>query len=291
MKIAAFSDVHSNIFALEAILADIAQQGDNIKIVVAGDFINCGPYPRETLQTIRALPNTLVIAGNHEEYVLDRIRDGEPAPPYRALFAPSGWTADQLSADDIEWLKNLPRQANLIGPDGADVMIVHGTPRQQNGSILQRHAGNEEVLEQLFEGHIRSKRLWISGHTHLPANFKWRGMTITNCGSAGMPFDSDWRASYLLIEWDGSDWQVENRRVAYDKHAAQEAMLALADHTKGGPFMRMMWYNLKISAMHGVNEFVRDYIARGNHPEPPHDFLHLEEAVQTHIRNHMERAS
>lgn len=286
MKIAAFSDVHSNIFALEAVLEDIKKLGNDVQVVVAGDFLNVGPFPRETLARIRALAGAVVIAGNHEEYILENweaMKRGPLLPPHRVLFAPSAWTARQLTQDDIDWLIALPRQAQLGGGDKPKVSIVHGSPRRQIEGIFPKLS--ETRLAEIFAGHIEPKQLWISGHTHLPACYRWQDMTITSNGSVGLSLDGDWRASYLLAEWDErvGDWQIEHRRVAFDHERAVAALLANAAYDQGGPFMRFMWYNLKHARYSGVTEFGMQYRALGHYPTPPDDFPHFEKLVEAHL--------
>ncbi len=286
MRIAAFSDIHANLPALEAVLEDIARLGPDVRLVVAGDFLNCGPWPRQTLELIRSLPNAIVIAGNHEEYILEKseARQGQPLPtPYRALFAPASWTASQLTSEEMQWLTDLPRQASFAGPDGSDVQVVHGSPRHQTECLYPEM--EEARLAQIFGDYHRPARLWIAGHTHRPALLRWGGMTIVNNGSVGASYDGDHRASYTLAEWDekGRDWRVEHRRVSYDYALTSAALLANTVPEQGGPYMRLVWYNLQIAATCNVREFVNSYLALGQYPPPPDDFAHLDAAITRHL--------
>ncbi|HEX2913593.1 MAG TPA: metallophosphoesterase [Chloroflexia bacterium] len=289
MKIAAFSDIHANLPALEAVLEDIEKLGQDVQIVVAGDIVNCGPFPRETLSLVRALPNSHIIAGNHEEYVLEKkaAREGhqeqELPVPYRALFAPSTWTASQLSAEELEWLANLPRQSAFAGPGGSEVRVVHGSPRHQTEGL--NNTLDEARLAEIFEKHTHPHTLWISGHTHFPAIVRWRGMTITNCGSAGAPYDGDTRACYLLAEWDErrSDWYVEHRRVEYNREEALAAIQRNAAYDQSGPFMRLIYQNLKLGRPCDLRGFVSKYVQREDFPAPPADFEHLDRAIDLHL--------
>jgi predicted phosphodiesterase len=288
LKIAAFSDIHANLYALQAVLADIARQGDDLQIVIAGDMVNVGPSPRETLDLLRSLPNAVMIAGNHEEYVLERVREGVAPPPYRALFAPAQWTASRLSPADHAWLESLPRSLNFEVAPGAELCVVHGSPRSQTGCITRELAANETALAEMFAGQIKPGRLWISGHTHVPLTFDWRGMTITNCGSVGLPFDGNPDAPYLLAGWDAAAqrWHTEIRRVPYDRASAIADLKAMSDYEQAGPFILFMHHMLQTSRMLHVRTFVQEYIAQGNHPAPPADFLHLEKAIHQYIAAH-----
>ena len=286
MRIAAFSDVHSNSLALEAVLEDIERLGKDVQIVVAGDFLNCGPFPRETLALIETLPDPIIIAGNHEEYVLENFeanKNGPRSAPYRALFAPSYWTATQLSNKQLDWLKDLPRRSELAGPNGTLVKIVHGSPRQQTEGLYPEL--DESSLEDIFDGEMSDRCLWISGHTHRPFFSRWGGMTITNNGSVGMSLDGDNRACYMVAEWDEKwgDWQIEHRRVKYNVERVITATLANADYEQGGPFMRLMAYGLKYGRTCNIKNFLDDYVRAGDHPTPPDDFPHFEKAVEKHL--------
>ncbi len=286
MKIAAFSDVHSNLPALEAVLDDIAGWGSDVQIVVAGDFLNFGPFPHKILELIRALPNAVIIAGNHEEYVIDnfhKTRNGPLPAPWRALYAPSVWTASQLTAQDIEWLEKLPRQASLPGPHGSDIQIVHGSPRRQTEGLNQEL--DNRRLTEIFAEYVRPKRLWISGHIHRPTLLHWRGMTVTSNGAVGMSLDGDVRACYLRAEWDETrgDWHAEHCRVAYDRARAIADNVANAAHDQAGPFMHLVNYVIKTGSPCHITQFVNNYVAEGGYPASPHDFAHLEKAVAAHL--------
>ena len=84
MRIVSISDIHANLHALQAVLEDIKQLEGEYILVVAGDFINTGPYPKETLDLLRSL-NPIFVKGNHEDYVLNTWKRREiPVPPRAA---------------------------------------------------------------------------------------------------------------------------------------------------------------------------------------------------------------
>jgi diadenosine tetraphosphatase ApaH/serine/threonine PP2A family protein phosphatase len=199
------------------------------------------------------------------------------------LFAPSIWTASLLTTDELEWLRDLPREAQLAGPEGSQVKIVHGSPRHQTEGIYPELG--EPQLSEIFSGQVQARRLWISGHTHRPVRIRWQGMTITNCGSVGAPYDGDRRAAYLVAEWDERhhDWHVEHRRLDYDRERTAQAMLENTAYDQGGPFMRLIWYGLKIARPCELRTFVNKYSTLGEYPVPPDDFPHLDQAVEAHL--------
>lgn len=286
MKLAAFSDVHSNLPALEAILEDIERLGGDIQIIVNGDFLNVGPFPRETLEMVRAIPNAKIIAGNHEGYILEQARYaqvGGPPAPFQVLHAPSIWSYRQLTQAELHWLDNLPLNAEFDGPENRKIKIVHGSPRRQMEALYPELS--EKQLEEIFQDYLFPGCLWISGHSHRPALHYHKGMTIVNNGSAGLPLDGDWRASYTFAEWDEKrkEWRVENRRVAYDRERAIRATQANTAYEQGGPYMKLILQNLKTSQNGRISDFIRSYIQAGNFPAPPHDFVHFDRAVEAYL--------
>lgn len=279
MRIASLSDIHSNYYALKAVLDDIKRLGSDIQIVVAGDFLNCGPFPRATLELLREV-NPLIIRGNHEVYILEQWKKLAPlAPPYRALFAPSRWTANQLTEEELLWLDNLPERAELNGADGSQAVIIHGSPRRNDEGISEKTS--DERLNEVFAGEIRPKRLFIHGHTHRPHLRHWRGMVIAGDGSAGIPLDDNIKACYLLAEWDKQQrqWQVEHRRVAYDRRPVIEGFTRNTRYNEGGPFMKLIKQGYVTGYNANIGAFVADYIADGTWATAADDFYHLEQAV------------
>lgn len=279
MRIAAISDIHANLPALEAVLEDIARLNCD-RVIVAGDFINFGPWPIETLKLIRGLGD-LVIRGNHEGYVLSQSENqADLIPPYRVLFAPSCWTASLLSPQELAWLAALPEKIQVNGPDDSEILVVHGSPRNQIEGIVPWIS--EEKLAEIFEGEIMPRRLVISGHTHRPVIRPWQGMLITNCGSVGISIDGDWRASYLLAEWDG-EWKAETRRVTYDREKTIKGLERNCSPNEAGPFMRLVKHDIRTGKSWGIGKFNQQYLQLGEYPPPPHDFAHLDEAITQHL--------
>jgi putative phosphoesterase len=276
MKIAAISDIHANLHALDAVLEDISKQNCDV-LVVAGDFIDCGPFPAETIRKLRPLM-PVIIRGNHEGYILDHIfSDKFEHPPFRALYAPGKWAAACLTTEEKDWLASLPTRIELNYGADVNVLVVHGSPRRNNEPIYPNIP--DELLEEMFEGEIRPHRLVIAGHTHRPALIRWREMTLVNCGSVGYPIDRDTRSCYAIAEWNGEDWLVHHRRVEYNRNAALKAIKKNASLHEAGPIMRFIQYLVETGTTAGMSEFVNRYIKSGDHPTPPDDMEHLEMAV------------
>jgi hypothetical protein len=128
MRIAVLADIHANLLALEAVIADLETVQPD-QVIVAGDFQNRGPAPREVYDRLRKLEWPL-LRGNHEDYVIEQSK----SPPEEAhlvdLYAwqPARWTAERVP-ETIPFLRTLPISIDLTGPDGSFICIAHGSPR------------------------------------------------------------------------------------------------------------------------------------------------------------------
>jgi predicted phosphodiesterase len=193
-------DVHGNLPALEAVIADA---GDMPRFVLGGDYALFGGWPNETVERLRALPDALWIRGNGERWTA---KPGDapdnPVVP-GAIEAARAALGPQLVAD----LGALPASVTR-----GDTLICHGSPDSDVRSFMPEAADDED---ELLRG-VTARRL-IFGHTHLPFRREGRGIELINPGSVGMPFDGDPRAAYALLYDDG---RVEHKRVSYDHEAS-----------------------------------------------------------------------
>jgi diadenosine tetraphosphatase ApaH/serine/threonine PP2A family protein phosphatase len=197
-------DVHGNLPALEAVLADA---GSVDLFILGGDYALFGGWPAETIARLRALPDALWIRGNAERWTAhpEDAPDNPVVPG--AIEAARAALGEQVVSD----LGALPASATR-----ADTLICHGSPISDVRSFFPE-PGEDEA--ELLEG-VSAKRL-IFGHTHLPFARIASGIGLVNPGSVGMPFDGDPRAAYALLRDDGI---LEHVRVPYD-HAASAAQV------------------------------------------------------------------
>lgn len=231
---AILSDIHGNLEALKAVLADIETQ-DIEEIFCLGDVIGYGPNPRECIDRCRDFDLTLL--GNHDNGALFD-PDGFSSGAENAIF----WTRAQLEDPTIEGAKErwefiarLPRTYR----DG-DIMFVHGSPRSPlNEYVFPEDIFNQRKIERIF-GFIQ--KYCFQGHTHVPGvfteNFRFYlpseisnrytlgdQKLMINVGSVGQPRDGDPRSSYVIL--DGMD--LEFRRVDYDPSDTRQKILAIAE--------------------------------------------------------------
>lgn len=203
MKLAIVSDIHGNLAALDALLADLDRERPD-QVVLGGDLALNGPRPAECVAAVRerGWPG---IVGNTDQYLWDR--ESRPGPP--RMDGIGDWTAERLGDDNLRWLQSLP----LEWRDGDAVALVHAVP----GDVWRvvEYGAPDEELRTIY-GPLGA-RLAVYCHIHVPfVREVGDGLTVANSGSVGLPFDGDPRVSYLLVE----DRSPSVRRVAYDLERA-----------------------------------------------------------------------
>jgi putative phosphoesterase len=205
MRIALLSDIHGNLLALDACLADLESQGGADAVIVAGDLCLDGPKPKKVLQRLEEI-GAGCIRGNTDRYLSE---DGETFEPVEA--AQIAWTRRDIGERWLSWLKDLPF-ALRIGEDDNQLLVVHANPKTDDEHIWPD--ADEQELERLVGE--ESATAIAFGHLHIPFVRMWRGKMLVNVSSAGLPKDGDPRACYAIFTERGGGWQVKHRRVAFD---------------------------------------------------------------------------
>lgn len=215
MRVLVISDIHSNLEALLEVLRD----ADGFDLAIcAGDIVGYGPNPSECLRKIDELGFHSVM-GNHEYAIITG--DSSGFNPYAAEAVRINRRL--LGVDEVRRLRSLPTGLNLH-IDGVRVKVYHGSPSDPvNEYVFPEEAEVvvEDYLESLDAGLI------ILGHTHIPYIIEAGGGLMINPGSVGQPRDGDPRASYMLLEVEGSSVKVDHRRVDYDVDAVASKMRRL----------------------------------------------------------------
>jgi predicted phosphodiesterase len=208
MRIATLYDIHGNLPALEAVLAELA--GERITAVVIGGDVLPGPLPCESLDALRAMPwPALGIHGNGESAV-KAVLGGGPLPtiPPSALEAVT-WCAQALRPADRAIIEHWPANVRLLHPSLGRLLFCHATPR--NDTEIFTAATPEAVLRPVFDAAMAD--VVICGHTHTPFDRQVGRTRVVNAGSVGMPFGPP-GASWLLL-----GETIEFRHTPYDLHA------------------------------------------------------------------------
>jgi predicted phosphodiesterase len=197
-------DVHGNLPALEAVLADAEAAGAE-SYLLGGDYALFGAWPAETVERLRELDATW-IRGNVDRWTAD------PADAPEWVQGAIQRCRELLGEDTVREVAALPEQLVLDG-----VRYCHASPRSDVDSFAPKDAGRDgDLLAGVGEDRV------VFGHTHI--QFERRspaGPTLLNPGSVGMPFDGDHRAAFALLRDDGV---AELRRVEYDWEASARAV-------------------------------------------------------------------
>lgn len=221
MRVACFSDVHSNLPGLEAVLADIAAVGVDQRYAL-GDLVGYAPWPNEVLERLQAEGITSVM-GNYDEgtgFDMAECGCGYTNPTEKALGDQSfAWTKAHVSEANKALLRSLPREIRFEA-DGQRYLLVHGSPRRINEYLFEDKP--DATFGRIAEG--ANADVIVCGHTHRPYDKTVGPARFINDGSAGKPKDGDPRACWALI--DTTAGAVEFRRVEYEVERTAEAILA-----------------------------------------------------------------
>jgi putative phosphoesterase len=223
VRIAFFSDVHSNLPALEAVLADIASAAVEARYVL-GDLVGYAPWPNEILERLQA-ERIPCVTGNYDDgtgFDRDDCGCAYIDPPEKALGDRSfEWTKAHTNAANKAWLRSLPPEIRFEA-DGHRFLLVHGSPRRINEYLYQDKP--DATFARIAAG--ADADVIGCGHIHRPYVKRVAGTTFINDGSAGKPKDGDPRACWALVETTTEEVRVAFQRVAYDVEKAARAIEA-----------------------------------------------------------------
>ena len=211
MRIAALYDIHANLPALEAVLAEIDRE--RVDLIVVGGDIAWGPFPSETIDLLRSLENTAFIRGTADREVAQRVGADDGLDEITADI--TLWAADQLPAVDRDWLAELDER--FVGEaDGiGNVLFCHGSPRSDEEPITPLTP--QQRLRRALQG--VGERIVVCGHTHMQFRHEVDGLTLVNAGSVGLPYQGESGAFWLLL-----GPETEFRTTAFDVDAATTLM-------------------------------------------------------------------
>lgn len=230
MKYALISDVHANLPALEAVLADVDGRSDVTCVYHLGDLVGYAPWPNETVALLRER-GIQGVAGNYDSTVATdykhcgcRYED----PRQEALSHLSyAWTREHTNDETKHVLGALPFRIDVrpLGGhvDGPALILVHGTPTLN--TLYWTEDRPDAFCARMAEAAgAKAGDVIAFGHTHLPYRREVGGIHLLNTGSVGRPKDGDWRAGYVLLELGQGDPAIEFVRVEYDVERAATAI-------------------------------------------------------------------
>ena len=211
MSVAALYDIHANLPALEAVLAEVDEARPDV-VLVGGDVVT-GPFPSETLERLNALRDgAYFIRGNADRVLVEDVGEATGPSPWPERQA---WTSAQLTDDQRRLLARLAHTAALEVDGLGDVLFCHGSPRSDEEIVTR--ATSPERLSEILSG--VEQRVVVCGHTHVQFDRLIGGLRLVNAGSVGMPYEDEPGAYWALL---GPD--VELRRTEYDLERAAVAI-------------------------------------------------------------------
>jgi predicted phosphodiesterase len=243
MRLAVLSDIHGNLAALEAVLADLDALGGADVTWVLGDLAAFGPRPVECIRRVKAMADAAkeagekdpaqkgklrLVSGNTDRYLVTgarpRIKPAENEDEMRAAFQNSAnidarlnWAAAQLSYEDYDFVRKLGGECDLQAPGYGYVIGYHAVPGDDE-PIITPDMPDHQIADPLLD---REGRLAIYGHIHR----QWErtltvgGWRVVNVGSIGLSFDMPGKAQWGLFTFENGDVKIDLRAVLYDVEA------------------------------------------------------------------------
>ena len=206
-------DIHGNLAALEAVLAD-AETAGATSYLLGGDYAAFGPWPRETAELLESVPAVARIRGNAERW----LREEPEVPADAQSLANTALTAarESLGPALVARLYELPERAELDG-----ILVCHGSPLADIESFAPEAQPDEE---RMLAG--EAQRTILFGHSHQQFERPGpNGTLLVNPGSVGAPLDGDTRAAWAIYE----NGEIGFRRTAYDVERAAAQMRSFGD--------------------------------------------------------------
>lgn len=215
-SIAVIADIHSNLYALNAVIADI-EKNNLDQTLVAGDLIGRGPMGSAVVSRIRDL-GWPCIRGNHEDYILNFVHQRVPPSWLRNReWSASIWMAAELDRKHVPFLEGLDMTMTSSG--NPPLRLHHGSPNGYQDGIGPWTS--DEKLQGFLDD--MDEDVLVCAHTHRAMHKVLGQKQIVNVGSVGIPFNGDWRAQYAIFHQDQSGrWDVEFRQVEYDREAFEK---------------------------------------------------------------------
>jgi putative phosphoesterase len=208
-RVAAIYDIHGNLPALRAVLAEVDELGADL-IVVGGDIAS-GPLPGETLSTLRARGDVVFIRGNADR----EVAPGAPEPTDDVVRAFWAWTTRRLDEEQRNWLSELDFSATVEVEGLGEVLFCHGSPRSDE-EIITRLSPDERIAPMLK---AVAEDIVVCGHTHIQFDRSIGAKRVVNAGSVGIPYEGA-PGAYWTVLTD----EIEARRTDYDLDEAAQTI-------------------------------------------------------------------
>lgn len=214
MKIGIITDVHNNLTAIHAVMARFYELNCD-KIICCGDIIGLGPYPEETVQYMLKIPNLIAVKGNHDRYLTEGLPTEIPNDEHmeQGEFHHHKWEHSQLSAESVDFLRNLPYRVDLT-VENHTISVMHYCMDENNRYVNYTPNPSENQLSEMFAD--VDSEIILFGHDHRRIICNSGDRWYVNVGSLGCPaIDKNIsRAGILTITQD--ELSIQPIDVEYD---------------------------------------------------------------------------
>lgn len=229
VRVAILADIHGNLPACEAVLSDIERQAPDF-VVAAGDLALRGAHPRETVELLFDRCDALLM-GNTDAYIGGNYLHGAYRERDHWKSNLLAWTRDQLGAERVRALGELPFSVRYSPRRGQDLYICHANPRNLEDSLdpTMDEASLRRYLREVDAATV------AFGHLHFPYRRRFGRMVLADVAAVGIPRDGDLRPAYGLFTFTPRGWRVQIRRVRYPVRRATQAITAR--RVPGGPLL------------------------------------------------------
>ena len=273
--VALVSDIHGNLPALEAIVADIRRWQPDA-VYVLGDMTNGACWSGAVLDLLVHLGWPMLI-GNHDDAVL-QLGSARMEPRYanRQQYAALWWTRQNLLPRHLTTLESLPVDRHLSAPDAPPVRLLHGLP----GDFSRGFRPDTPERRAVSQLSTVAERTVAGGHTHVPMERRFGEWLVFNSGSVGVPYDGDVRASYLRLQGSPDGWRAEIHRVPYALRAVEQGFQESGLAAEGGVMARMC-----LRSILSGQPWIADY-AWWLRSQPPEVMTDVDRAEQSYMATH-----
>jgi predicted phosphodiesterase len=204
--VAALYDVHGNLPALEAVLAEVERE--HVDLIVSGGDVVAGPFPREALDLLLALGDRVRFVRGNGDRMIVALADGADPETVR-----HDWVASRLEPRHVDALRSFERTVTVDVDALGPTLFCHATPRSDEEVFLE--TTDEAIVAQMMVG--AAEATVVCGHTHMQLDRPFGGKRVVNAGSVGMPYEAAPGAYWALL---GPG--VDLRRTDYDREAAAD---------------------------------------------------------------------
>jgi len=285
-SIALIADVHGNMPALAAVLADAQSRGVD-RYLILGDYCLDFPWANEVAETLQNLKNAAIIRGNKEERIASLLAGAEGSLAAEQM-APLRWTMANLTPQNMEYLANLPDDIELeIG--GKTIFATHSIRELSyaasrlgvmHSSYANRPDFDRAGLSAQIESAVTTSpqvqtelaelppRIYAFGHNHMQAHWRVGKSLFVNPGACGVPPDHDPRAPYSILHLENGKTTVQELRVEYDINATIRAAKA-SDLYK----IAKIWCDIQCETIRTGHDYISGFVEHANRLAAAHGEL------------------